>query len=58
MRLASKLAALVITLVMLAAVWPGAAAAESTSQDVAYGVGSVNPLVTAPRRQKLALIGA
>lgn len=59
MRLTSKLAALGITLVMLAAVWPGAAAAESTSQDVAYGVGSVTTtLVYAPIKASFCILGA
>lgn len=59
MRLTSKLAALRITLVMLAAVWPGAAAAESTSQDVAYGVGSVTTtLVYAPIKASFCILGA
>ena len=59
MRLTSKLAVLGITLVMLAAVWPGSAAAESTSQDVAYGVGSVTTtLVYAPIKASFCILGA
>ncbi len=59
MRLTSKLAALGITLVMLAAAWPGSAAAESTSQDVAYGVGSVTTtLVYAPVKASFCILGA
>jgi hypothetical protein len=41
MRQPSRLAVAGIAIALLAAAWPGAAAAESTSQDVAYGVGSV-----------------
>jgi hypothetical protein len=59
MRLTSKLAALGITLVMLVAAWPGSAAAESTSQDVAYGVGSVTTtLVYAPIKASFCILGA
>jgi len=59
MTLTSKLAALGITLAMLAAAWPGAAAAESTSQDVAYGVGSVTTtLVYAPIKASFCILGA
>ena len=59
MRLTSKLAALGITLAMLAAAWPGAAAAESTAQDVAYGVGSVTTtLVYAPIKASFCILGA
>jgi hypothetical protein len=59
MRLTSKLAALGITLAMLAAAWPGAAAAESTAQEVAYGVGSVTTtLVYAPIKASFCILGA
>jgi len=59
MRLTSKLAALGITVAMLAAAWPGAAAAESTAQEVAYGVGSVTTtLVYAPIKASFCILGA
>jgi hypothetical protein len=59
MTAVSKLAVVGITIVLLAAARPGAAAAESTSQDVAYGVGSVTTtLVYAPIKASFCLLGA
>jgi hypothetical protein len=59
MRQPSRLAVVGITILLLAAAWPGAAAAESTSQDVAYGVGSVTTtLVYAPIKASFCLLGA
>lgn len=59
MRQPSRLAMTGIAIALLAAGWPGAAAAESTSQDVAYGVGSVTTtLVYAPIKASFCLLGA
>ena len=55
----SRLAVVGIAITLLAVVRPGAAAAESTSQDVAYGVGSVTTtLVYAPIKASFCLLGA
>jgi len=59
MRQPSRLAVAGIAIALLVAAWPGAAAAESTSQDVAYGVGSVTTtLVYAPIKARFCLLGA
>jgi len=59
MRHMSRLAVVGIAIAALAAAWPGAAAAESTSQDVAYGVGSVTTtLVYAPIKASFCILGA
>ena len=59
MRHLSRLAVGGIAIALLTAAWPGAAAAESTSQDVAYGVGSVTTtLVYAPIKASFCLLGA
>ena len=59
MRQPSRLAVAGIAIALLTAAWPGAAAAESTSQDVAYGVGSVTTtLVYAPIKASFCLLGA
>jgi len=51
--------ALGIALAALAAALPTAAAAESTSQEVAYGVGSVmTTLVYAPIKASFCILGA
>ena len=59
MRQPSRLAVAGIAIALLTAASPGAAAAESTSQDVAYGVGSVTTtLVYAPIKASFCLLGA
>ena len=51
--------ALGLAVAMLAAGLPAAAAAESTSQEVAYGVGSVTTtLVYAPIKASFCILGA
>jgi 4-hydroxybenzoate polyprenyltransferase len=51
--------ALGLAVVVLAAGLPAAAAAESTSQEVAYGVGSVTTtLVYAPIKASFCILGA
>ncbi|HMB88279.1 MAG TPA: hypothetical protein VKS62_17950 [Methylomirabilota bacterium] len=59
MRHLSRLAVGGIVIALLTAAWPGSAAAESTAQDVAYGVGSVTTtLVYAPIKASFCLLGA
>jgi hypothetical protein len=55
----SRLAVVGITVALLAGARPGVAVAESTSQDVAYGVGSVTTtLVYAPIKASFCILGA
>lgn len=59
MRQVSRVAVVGIALALLAAASPGVVGAESTSQDVAYGVGSVTTtLVYAPIKASFCLLGA
>ena len=59
MRGMSRFAVVGIAITLLAVARPGAAPAESTSQDVAYGVGSVTTtLVYAPIKASFCLLGA
>lgn len=59
MRHRSRLMVVGITIALLAAARPGVAVAESTSQDVVYGVGSVTTtLIYAPIKASFCILGA